>query len=392
MLRRTPFNCDVVALDLFDPGGAARELALELAAIGGEPAKASVMAQVADNLLKSAAGQGLAAIVALDSLAARVVGRWRRRHDLVAPLVGVVGDAWIDRRWADSGVDRLVVLDEPEAAEALGIGFSSESVVPLGLPICGRFFLAAKEHQLTLRQRFHLPEDQSVVLITIADLEAELSSLVFQLGLLVDSTTVLIDVGSQTSAGTELRKYADAYHVHAQVFGKTDDVALLWAAADLIVGRPRLPVVQRALAIGRPMLMLLPRGSAEEARSDYIHRRGLGLSVDHMSTFAAHLDLALQSTQLRSMKQRMGRFAATDRIARFIAQTADDGPRILAESRSGRVGSQCAGRGPVTAATSARENSPLEPIGPEGARVARRFQEWEVEKALAEIKRKLKEQ
>jgi hypothetical protein len=335
---------------------------LALSALAGESWEA-LQPRLQSGVGSGAKGQPPRLVVALDPVAASVVDAWRARGLLRAPLAGVCCGLRLDPGWGRVAVDRLSVADPTQAEAALGLGLPAEILVPCGIPVCGGFSSVPPEEREAHRRRFGLPTDRPVVLCVTHGLgEETLTGALFQLSMIGERATLLFDVARDEDGAELLRRRAGLYDLAAHMFGKVEEGALLWGASDVVLARPHLYVEARALALRLPLVTLLPDEDEERATAAAWSARGIGRTVESLSTLAAELELQLAPAAVASARQAMtevSRRSAAAEVARFIAQVRAQSEQILNESRQ-RVTAP-----PPEPAPAAEPGTkgPLEPIG-----------------------------
>lgn len=373
-----------------------------VAALGGAKLEAALLAELEPS---TAGAPDPGAIVAMDVNAALVVGHWLKKRSISAPIVGIVGGLALDPAWLETPVDRLVVLDEIQGTEAVDLGFTAEAVAPIGLPICERYAELGAADRRQLRQSLGLAVDTPTCLVVCDEIEEHLSAILFQLSLVNGPIQPLFDVDRDDRAAKLLRERATVYGVKAHLFGHVEEAGQLWAAADFVVGQPRLGVEQRSLTLRQPLLALAPDGARQRARAAAHCRRRWGALAPSTAVLAVELEAVRDG-----LVADEGRFsipsgiAATKRIARFIQQVAAEGSQGVKPRVVGSVGGAAEPTGRLETIGSAdrpeslrKSRGPVDPdLHPTAAedlrrssRLDRSFEEMEIDDALAELKRRM---
>jgi hypothetical protein len=175
-----------------------------------------------------------------------------------APVIAVVGDLEPVAAWAQTDADRFVAVDELAAVALSDAGVEGERILVVGAIGERAFAEAGVQDRAALRQRFKL--GGKVALVEVAGLGAEnTGSLALQLSLLDggDKITFLFDAAGDADAAAVLRRQVPALGLRAKLFGTTQDAALLWRSADVIVARPRPEVVSRVMLVGGKLVALV---------------------------------------------------------------------------------------------------------------------------------------
>lgn len=368
-LSSEPHNLDVVEVGLAD-ALSGHDLLHSLSAWTGLRLDAAVIAQVGWPHVDQQLGVRCPdVVVAGDAVAAAAASAWRDKGHLPVPIVGVVCGLRVDPAWARSGVNRLSVVDEAQAQQAASaLGMPDEVLVPSGVPLCAGFSSVSSDDRLAIRERFELPTDRPVVL-TVTDGMAsdEITGALFQLSMVAERAALMFDVARHDEAADVLRRRAALYDVEARMFGKVTEAGQLWAAADVVVAKPHIYVEQRALVQRLPVVFLLPEGDAGLQTAQAWVEREIGRKVEHISTLAADVELALRQdflAEARATIAAITRRSASRTVARLVAQAAKQSRQILAEShhrREPRPGATRDGGDQAQGRAAAR--GPLEVIG-----------------------------
>jgi len=369
-LRIRPHELDVVELDLPEEL-TGQSLVRALTSWTGIQVESTVLASRGWPLLEERlAGRRPRVVVALDPAAAAAVDSWRRDGKIIAPLVGVTMGLRLEPGWGKTAVDRLAVADQRQGKTALALGLPPECIVPAGVPVCGGFSSVSPDDKRALRRKFKLPEEGRVLLVVTDGLEAELTGVLFQLGLVVDGAgqadpakacTLMFDVARDEGSADLLRRRAGVYGVEARMFGKVEEAGELWAASDMVLARPHLYVEQRAVALRLPFVHLLPEGVVEEETARVYAEREVGRLVTNVAGLAAEVEMQLAS--LEDARVRLGQISrrgAAGDVARLIAQVAANADQVLQEIRKAAPGTS------TEAPPPAKPGEPLEVIGAPG--------------------------
>jgi hypothetical protein len=259
------------------------------------------------------------------------------------------------------------------------------------------FVEAAAQDRAALRTRFKL--SGKVALVEVAGLGAEhTGQLALQLSLLDsgDAITFLFDAGSDVESAAVLRRQVPTLGLRAKLFGATADAPLLWRAADVVVARPRLEVIARALLIGAKLIALVDdavAGAASAAAA--VEARKRGVAARGLLLLSSALDSAFAAAAPTPTPD------GADNVADVVFAVAGDKRGVIDERRAA---AQAATRDRVRAASAATAaaaattampgeledlgGSPAEPAPiPDAAELARL--KLEVEQRKAELTRSM---
>ena len=265
---------------------------------------------------------------------------------LAAPVIGVVGELEPAEAWAKTDCDRFVAVDDIAAVALADAGVEGERILVVGA-IGERIFAeAGAQDRAGLRTRFKLAG--KVALVDVAGLGAEATgSLALQLSLLDshDAIQYLFDAGNDAEVAAVLRRQVPALGLRGKLFGATADAALLWRAADVIVGRPKPEVIARVLLVGGKLVALIDdqiAGAAQLAAA--LEGRKRAISAKGLLLLASALESAFSGTMQPPTAD------GADQIADIVAAVSADKRGVIDERRAA---ANAATRGRVRAASAA---------------------------------------
>ncbi|MEM9493682.1 MAG: hypothetical protein AAGC55_31325, partial [Myxococcota bacterium] len=208
-----------------------------------------------------------------------------------APVIAVVAELEPDKTWSATDADRYLTIDNEAAVDLADSGVAGERIIPVG-PIGEWVFAdAAGQTRSDLRKKFKIAAGEPVILIEVAGLGYEMTSqIALQLSLLAGQATFLFDAGDDADAATALRRQVPTLDIRAKLFGRTDEAALFWRCADIVVARPTETSVSRALVLGAHMVALMPQGSRGEALARTVVSRRIGTSADNALLLSSALE------------------------------------------------------------------------------------------------------
>lgn len=249
---------------------------------------------------------------------------------LAAPVIGVVGELEPAEAWAKTDCDRFVAVDDIAAVALADAGVEGERILVVGAIGERAFAEAGAQDRAALRTRFKL--SGKVALVDVAGLGAEqTSSLALQLSLLDghDSIQYLFDAAHDAEVAAVLRRQVPALGLRGKLFGATADAALLWRAADVIVGRPKPEVVTRVLLVGGKLVALIDDqvpGAVQLAAA--LESRKRAVSAKGLLLLASALDSAFGGTAHPPTAD------GADQIADIVAAVSADKRGVIDERRA----------------------------------------------------------
>ncbi len=257
--------------------------------------------------------QGPWALAALDPVAALVCRQALPDVALALVQCGIVSDS----RWPAKHADLVLVPDERASREFLDLGAGADCIVPVGIPLCPGFTDGAQTHREDALAAFGLSADRPVVLVVTEGLSAfqavtAATTLASPPGVL----QVTVDLAGDTEAAEAFTGPEQADLDHVRWFGKTDMASRLWTAADLIVCHPSDHVVARALALGKPVVLLpADRPSAVQVVAAVLDR-DLGLAVADWDDLGRTVTKAL--SLLPRLQRAVGPYRSASVAARMV--------------------------------------------------------------------------
>lgn len=248
---------DVIDFSIADELGSLSMARSLVNALGGAQTEAKMVASLLGTVLKKTIDlPRIKLVVAFDRVSAIVGRQWIKARIINVPMLGWSEGIADELKGYSDIVDRLVVIDEEQKNNAKKNDFDEEDLFIAGLTAGSRFDAVLTQDKAELKKRYQLNPKGAIVLIATRGIE-DLTTLLFSLSMVKTPVHYLFDVKDDEAGASLLRKRAKSFGLHAQIFGKTDKVADLWACADYIVGKPSKRVQRRALALNRPLGVLV---------------------------------------------------------------------------------------------------------------------------------------
>lgn len=233
----------------------------------------------------------------------------------------LVTDYTIHYHWARREVDFFMVATDAVKDGLVGWGIDPAKIAVTGIPILPRYAELLDADKRALRERFGLPQDEALVLVSAGGKGSIYHGLKDVLEVCAQAGTrvqVLLLAGSG-EVGTEQIGGATVHRL-----GYTSFFPELLAASDLVIGKAGGLTVSEALALGVPMLIYRPIPGQEEGNSRYLEGAGAALW--------AHSAWELRRALVALLGDR-ARLAAMSRAARSIGRphAARDAAKALLE-------------------------------------------------------------
>jgi UDP-N-acetylglucosamine:LPS N-acetylglucosamine transferase len=213
-----------------------------------------------------------------------------------APVVAVVAEMDPDKEWGATDADRYLVVDDNAAVILSEHGVDGSRIIPVGA-MCERAFSDAQgEDKRALKRRFKISPDLPAVIVEVDGLGYEMTGqIALQLSLTDIEATYLFDAGEDRDAATALRRQVPMLEMRAKLFGRTDDLPLLWRCADVVIARPRPHAIMRAIVLGARMVSFLPDDRVSERVAKSLEQRGLGTMAANALLLTSALEPLLRA-------------------------------------------------------------------------------------------------
>jgi processive 1,2-diacylglycerol beta-glucosyltransferase len=264
-------------------------------------------------------------------LPAEVIANLRRIGRIRFPQVTVTTDFDTHRLWVNPPCEHYFTATEEGRSNLAAWGISLEQISATGVPIHPAFLRHRDAWEC--RQSLGLSPDRPVILQLsgglgigpIEKLHRELLDMSLPLQLLV-----------VTGRNADAKRKLEAMPCPAQhrrvVFGFTDRMDELMAAADLVVSKPGGLTTSESLARGAAMVVVDPIPGQESRNSDYILENGAAIKVNNLASFGHKLTALLtEPARLESMRaaaRKLARPRAAFDIADFCLQLLSFAPPV----------------------------------------------------------------
>jgi len=292
----------------------------------------SVVGEVAERrLLRGLLNEPPEVTFAFDPASAAALCAARDERKSFAPVIAVIPELNPRAAWGDTDADRYLTLDDSAAVALSDLGVDGKRVLAIG-PIAGRRFAEmTKSSRTQLRKQFNL-ETRQVFLAEVDGFGYETSQqIALQLAIIGRSATTLFDAGDDSEAATALRRQVPTLDMRAKLFGRTEDAPALWRSANIVIARPTLRAVSRALLLGARFVSLCPEGDAQEQLAKAIEERGIASTAKSVLLLSSAVEQVLRATgNIKAYAGRNGARIVAD-IARVVGHQRVE---VLSETRA----------------------------------------------------------
>lgn len=249
-------------------------------------------------------------------------------------LVTLIPEYAVDHGWVRHRSDLYLVASGGlrEALVDLGVPLAQSAAVGLPMP---KSYAALDRG--ALRRELGVGEAERLILIASRELdEALMEKMLFQLSLVTAPKRVIVATDGDKRSAQFLRDKAPNYSVKARLYHKAEKLSGLFAAADVVIGRPPALRVAETLSRGVPVFYLEAQSERERATAALLAAESAGKAVDNPYTLAAELDAFFKNPQvvdkLRQGALALARPDATREIAARLARAAgEEKERLIAK-------------------------------------------------------------
>lgn len=260
-------------------------------------------------------------VIATEIGAAEIAALARREGWFNAPILAVQTDFRTEPPWVQREIDVYCVASDEAKAQLIGWGISSNRVLLSGIPIDPAFALAFDKPELL--RALGLDPRRPVVLVMGGGMGPVPLELIIQsLELCGLPLQVLAVAGHDETLRARLESMRGKIALDLHVFGWTEAIPELMAAADLLITKPGGVTVAEALSVGVPMILTHPIPGPEEWHVRHLEHSGVAVTAHSLAEISQLTGGLLANPQkLREMARRMPDLARPD-AAHAIAQVA----------------------------------------------------------------------
>ena len=214
-------------------------------------------------------------VIATETGAAEIAALGKREGWFNCPILAVQTELEIAPALVEREIDVYAVVSEDARAQLIAWGVSPNRVVLCGFPIDPAFSLPFDEADVL--QALGLDARRPVVLVMGGGFgPASLDEIILHLERCVLPLQVVAVCGQDGAQKVRLESRRGRIALDLHVFGWTDMVPELMAAADLLIAKPGGVTTAEALTVGLPMIMTPSMPGSEERHSRHLEHHGAG--------------------------------------------------------------------------------------------------------------------
>jgi processive 1,2-diacylglycerol beta-glucosyltransferase len=268
-------------------------------------------------------------VIATEAGAAEIAALGKRQGWCSCPILAVQTELEIEPSWVRREIDVYTVVSEEARAQLIARGVSPNRVVFCGFPIDPAFSLPFDEADVL--QALGLDARRPVVLVMGSGCgPAPLEEIILQLERCALPLQVVAVCGQDRSEKARLESRRGRIALDLHVFGWTDMIPELMAAADLLVTKPGGVTTAEALTVGLPMILTPPVPGLAEAHARRLEQCGAAVRARAWAEIPLLVEQLLGDRERLVQMSRQGRELGRPDAAHAIAQVA----RALLETAS----------------------------------------------------------
>jgi processive 1,2-diacylglycerol beta-glucosyltransferase len=262
-------------------------------------------------------------IVNTHFLPAEIIASLRKQGRLTVPHVTATTDFETHRLWVNQPSDHYFTATEEGALYLESWGVPRADISVTGIPIHPVFSQPKGRAECLARQG--LTGNRPVILQLSGGFGVGPIEKLYR-GLLAveEPLEIMVVTGRNQAAKTQLEVIEVPARHRTKLYGFTDQIDELMAAADLVVSKPGGLTTSETLARGAAMVIVNPIPGQESRNSDYLLENGAAIKVNSIATLPYKITALVRNperlAQLKANARRLGRpRAAFDVAQRSLA-------------------------------------------------------------------------
>jgi processive 1,2-diacylglycerol beta-glucosyltransferase len=221
-------------------------------------------------------------------LPAEVIANLRRSGRVEFPQVTVTTDFDAHRLWFNPPCEHYFTATQEGRSNLAAWGISLEQISATGIPIHPAF--SRHRDAWACKRRLGIPDDRPVILQMSGGLGiGPIEKLHRELLDVSRPLQLLVVTGRNAKARQKLEAMPCPAHHRRIIFGFTDRMDELMAAADVIVSKPGGLTTSEALSRGAAMIIVDPIPGQETRNSDYVLENGAAIKVNNLASLGHKL-------------------------------------------------------------------------------------------------------
>jgi processive 1,2-diacylglycerol beta-glucosyltransferase len=258
-------------------------------------------------------------VIANEIGALEIAALGKREGWFQAPLLAVQTDFQAEPPWVQAEVDVYCVGSEEARSQLVNWGTSPNRILVCGIPVDPVFALPIDKSEL--RRALGLDAQRSVVLVMGGGMgPAPLDAIVASLELCRLPLQVLVVAGHDRILRQALEQMRFKIALDLRVFGWTDTIPELMAAADLLITKPGGLTTAEALSASLPMIVTHPIPGPEERHVRYLVEQGVAVEASTLEEIPQLVTRMLSQPEKLAELSRQQKDMSRPDAAHAIAQ------------------------------------------------------------------------
>ena len=260
-------------------------------------------------------------VIATEIGAAEIAALGRREGWFSAPILAVQTEFHTEPPWVQREIDIYCVASDEAKAQLISWGVLPNRVLLSGIPIDPAFALAF--HRPELHRALGLDSRRPVVLVMGGGMRpAPLDEIVRALEVCGSPLQVLAVTGHDGPMRSRLESLRGRIALDLHIFGWSETIPELMAAADVLITKPGGATAAEAMAMGLPMILTHPVLGREERHVRFLEKNGVAILAPGLEDIPRLMGRLLARPENLKEMARRGREIARPGAAHAIAQVA----------------------------------------------------------------------
>jgi processive 1,2-diacylglycerol beta-glucosyltransferase len=261
-------------------------------------------------------------VITTHFLPAEIIAALRKQERLSVLQVTVTTDFETHRLWVNQPCEHYFTATEEGALYLQSWGVPASDTTATGIPIHPVFSQPKDRRECVTK--LGLDGKSPVVLQSAGGFGVGPIEKIYRALLDVEEALqILVVTGRNEKAKEQLEAVAVPARHRAKIFGFTNQIDELMAAADLVVSKPGGLTTSETLARGAAMVVVNPIPGQESRNSDYLLENGAAIKVNNLATMAHKVTALIRDpqrlAQLKANARRLARpRAAFDVVERSL--------------------------------------------------------------------------
>lgn len=228
-----------------------------------------------------------------------IVSFLKKKGVFRGPVFAIITDYDVHSFYIFSEVDNYIVGSEDLIQQCLEFGIEPWRVHATGIPIHSQFFAQYDKKQL--RGQIGLEPDLPVILLMGGGLGMGPLDSVFKTLGSGASYQLICVAGANTTLREKLDSMAKSMSCRVKIYGFVDNIHVLMAASDFMVGKAGGLTCAEAMALGLPIFIVDPLPGQEEKNTEFMTTAGAGVRVNAASLSSVVQDYLNEPAKIEKM-------------------------------------------------------------------------------------------